>query len=159
MYRDLPVEFFDRYSYEQSTGRIRSKRTGRYGDTEVNSFGYRRASWNRGSRGKLSTMAHIVVWCLHHGPVPDGMVIDHIDGDKLNNRVENLRLVTAYENMQNRRHLGYTYIPAERRYKVSLKRHGKLVYFGYFKTPEAARAAYLTAKAKYHEAASPHTLK
>jgi hypothetical protein len=46
--------------------------------------------------------AHRVVWALHYGKFPNG-VIDHIDGDPCNNRLENLRSVSQSENNTNRR--------------------------------------------------------
>lgn len=45
-------------------------------------------------------LAHRVVWALHHGAWP-GMTIDHIDGNKKNNRPSNLRDVTHRENCLN----------------------------------------------------------
>ena len=45
---------------------------------------------------------HIVVWVLTHGVAPDSE-IDHINGVKSDNRIENLRLVTHAENHRNRR--------------------------------------------------------
>lgn len=44
--------------------------------------------------------AHRAAWAIHHGHWPDGP-IDHIDGDPLNNRIENLRVVTDLENRRN----------------------------------------------------------
>lgn len=44
---------------------------------------------------------HRIIWVLHFGSIPDGMVIDHIDGNKLNNRLENLRAVSQAMNMRN----------------------------------------------------------
>ncbi|MBL9070421.1 MAG: HNH endonuclease [Sphingopyxis sp.] len=46
--------------------------------------------------------AHRVAWALHHGEWPS-LQIDHINGDPADNRIENLRSVTAQINMQNQR--------------------------------------------------------
>jgi hypothetical protein len=45
--------------------------------------------------------AHRVVWELVNGTIPHGSEIDHIDGNGLNNRIENLRLVTRAGNQRN----------------------------------------------------------
>lgn len=44
---------------------------------------------------------HRLVWCYHYGAFPSEQ-IDHIDGNKLNNRIENLREVTHADNQKNR---------------------------------------------------------
>lgn len=46
---------------------------------------------------------HRVVWTLLKGDIPDGMVVDHIDGDPKNNSIDNLRLATNGQNQHNRR--------------------------------------------------------
>ena len=44
---------------------------------------------------------HRQVWIYHNGPILEGMTIDHIDRDKNNNQIENLRMVTYSENNKN----------------------------------------------------------
>lgn len=46
-------------------------------------------------------LAHRVVWEIHFGKIPEGFYIDHLDGDRGNNRIENLRLVTMSQNNKN----------------------------------------------------------
>jgi hypothetical protein len=52
--------------------------------------------------GRL-TLVHRVIWELLNGEIPDGMFIDHIDQNKLNNDIQNLRLVTKASNNRNQK--------------------------------------------------------
>ena len=53
--------------------------------------------------GGQDVLAHRIVWVLHNGPIPQGMQIDHIDGDRTNNDVRNLRLASVSQNLQNQK--------------------------------------------------------
>lgn len=44
---------------------------------------------------------HRLIWIMHNGSIPPKMVIDHINRVRTDNRIENLRLVTARENTRN----------------------------------------------------------
>jgi hypothetical protein len=48
-----------------------------------------------------SILAHRVVWELHNGAIPDGLIVDHINGDASDNRIENLRCVKSKINNRN----------------------------------------------------------
>jgi len=51
---------------------------------------------------KKSYPAHRLMWLLYHGEHPENFV-DHINGDRSDNRICNLRIVTKAENAKNRR--------------------------------------------------------
>lgn len=42
-----------------------------------------------------------VIWEIHNGRIPEKMVVDHVDGDKWNNRISNLEIKTQQFNCQN----------------------------------------------------------
>lgn len=48
-------------------------------------------------------LVHRIIWEMFNGPIPSGMVIDHLDGDPWNNDIRNLRVTTQRINTQNSR--------------------------------------------------------
>jgi hypothetical protein len=65
--------------------------------------GYRRVRYSHPTfTTTVSVQAHRVVWVYHNGMIPDGLQINHMDGDKSNNLVSNLELVTISENSHHR---------------------------------------------------------
>lgn len=54
------------------------------------------------SINNISYLCHRVIWKLFYGSVDKNLVIDHIDGNPLNNNIANLRLVTLSENLRNK---------------------------------------------------------
>lgn len=55
--------------------------------------------------GKSLLRAHRIIWSLHHGEIPEGLEVDHIDGSRINNQLENLRLASKAENQWNAKKL------------------------------------------------------
>lgn len=48
------------------------------------------------------TSLHVLVWQWHNGEIPEGYIVDHKDRNKLNCKIDNLRLATASQNQANR---------------------------------------------------------
>lgn len=106
--------------------------------------------------------AHRLAWLYVHGDWPADQ-IDHIDGDKLNNRISNLRAVTGETNRQNIHgpssncrsgYLGVSEMKnpnlVTRKWKAQISINGATCYLGTFDSPELAQAAYLGAKRAVH---------
>jgi hypothetical protein len=91
-----------------------------------------------------------------------GQVIDHINGDTMDNRRSNLRIATFAINAQNVRRpgvsnttgfLGVDYVPYKNvraPYRAQIKLSGKKFQIGMFETPEEAHQAYVEAKRRMH---------
>lgn len=63
----------------------------------LGSTGYWYAQFRMGRR-RASVRLHRVIWEYVHGPIPDGMEINHLNGTKHDNRLANLELVTPAGN-------------------------------------------------------------
>lgn len=91
-------------------------------------------------------------WLLHRFilSAPDGVVIDHKDGDTLNNTKSNLRICTQAENSRNRRrskrnvsgYKGVIYEARINRWRAQIAYDGRAVVIGRYKTAERAARAY-----------------
>lgn len=89
---------------------------------------------------------------------PEGMLVDHYDGNTLNNRKSNLRIATSHMNNQNR--LGAKgYYEIKNKWKAQIKVDKKKIYLGTYNTEAEARTAYLEGKKKYHPTAPHHLFK
>ena len=77
--------------------------------------------------------------------------IDHIDGNPLNNNIENLRVVTHQKNQWNRTSAkGYYWDKKSKKWHSRIRLNGKLKYLGLFDNEVDAHNCYLEAKKKYH---------
>lgn len=90
---------------------------------------------------------HRLAWILYYKEKPKG-IIDHIDGNKTNNSINNLRVVTNRENQQNmcchrKGNLpGCIFIEKSNRWRARIYINGKSKHLGYYATEEEAYNAY-----------------
>lgn len=89
-------------------------------------------------------LVHIVVWEIHNGPVPKGMQIDHIDHNRENYRLDNLRLVDNKENHHNMSLRGnnktgvpgvscnYVTKTGDYRFRATIRVNYELIELGYY---------------------------
>ena len=99
--------------------------------------------------------AHRLAWLYVHGEMP-AAIVDHINRDKADNRISNLRLATRSENARNinRRRdntsgiTGVNFLPKTNRWTAKLTINGWNHFLGSFATKEEAVAARLKAEKK-----------
>ena len=72
--------------------------------------------------------------------------IDHINVNSLDNRIENLRIVTQAQNLRNTSAKGYCWSTRDKLYRAEIMVDGKRRYLGGFHTKEEAREAYLNGR-------------
>ena len=150
-WRCRPMEMF------ASTSRAKAW-NGQWADkeafTSLNSHGYKQGKiWGRKLKG------HRVAWAVCLGEWPS-LPIDHINGDRSDNRVANMRLATTVENGQNTKRprtntsgqVGVSFNRAARKWRAYIGQ-GAGSYIGQFESFEEAVGARILAekRAGYHE--------
>lgn len=100
--------------------------------------------------------AHRVVWAMHYGEWPGGD-LDHINGDKTDNRIANLRIVSHRENMLNLPKktnntsgvVGVYWAKRDKKWSAKIKHEGREISLGNHRSFEAAVRARREAEARY----------
>lgn len=96
-------------------------------------------------------LAHRVAWLLARGGIDDNLIIDHVNGNKTDNRLCNIRLGTTRENQQNRvehregKLCGCYWDKQKEKWRAQIIIDGKRKHLGYFATELEAHEAYLAA--------------
>ena len=107
--------------------------------------------------------AHRLAWAHVYGEWPKNE-IDHIDGDRSNTRIANLRDVVRRVNQENLKRsrgetksglLGVTWDKKKNKWFARIKAGGRARFLGYFSDPNKAHEVYLKAKVVLHEGYAP----
>ena len=101
--------------------------------------------------------AHRLIWAWHNGDWPKHD-IDHVNMDRSDNRIENLRQATRSQNKYNTAKQvdntsGYKGVDFHKRrsiWRARISVSGKVLYLGAFNTSQEAASAYNAAACKYH---------
>lgn len=145
-------ELFDYRDDGQLIWKIRSGRaaTGHVAGT-MDVHGYKTVRFS----GKTYKV-HRLVFLWHHGFLPEE--VDHVNMNRSDNRVENLRSASTSQNQANRRARsvnasglkGVTWKPRHQKWEARIGVNGRLIYIGLFDSPEKAHAAYVEAARRHH---------
>lgn len=114
---------------------------------------YNRYGYNFIAVNKVNYRIHRIIGYLFLGLDIDDTTqhIDHINGIRDDNRLENLRVVNIKQNNLNRHtDNGYTFNKRYNKYQSRIHKDRKVISLGYYDTKEEARQAYLDAKEVYH---------
>lgn len=119
-----------------------------------------RYCWHINANGYAATRFNGKNTIFHDIAFPDmqdGMCVDHIDGNRLDNRVNNLRIVTRWQNRLNcgtrkdntSGHTGVSWARDKRKWVAQIQVHGKGIRLGRFSNIDDAIAARKAAEIKY----------
>jgi len=138
------------YDYAiNEAGEVRNNQTGRILKACVNKAGYLLVDLYNNGKSKCHYIHSLLG--TYFLDCPSHLSIDHINGDRANNALSNLRVVTHQQNHFNRTTAkGYTWDKQSDKWKAQICLNGKNNYLGLYNTEEDARAAYLTAKVILH---------
>ena len=101
---------------------------------------------------------HRIIWVYHYDTISSNLQIDHIDGNKTNNMIENLRLATHSQNKSNNKRvycnsksniLGVHWSKTKRKWVSQIRKNKKAIHLGCFVNQEDAIAARKAAELQY----------
>lgn len=125
--------------------------------TTVAPDGYLRVGFN-----KRQYLVHRVIFLYHHGFLPE--CLDHINGIRSDNRIENLRPATKYENICNSKFRsdntsgvkGVNWNKIKNRWQARIFVNKKVISLGYYKDLELAELVMMEARNLYHKEYANH---
>ena len=135
------------FKTENSFGTWNSRFMGQEAFTYVDHAGYK-----TGQIFAAKSYAHRVIWIMQNDKIPNGKHIDHINGEKTDNRISNLRLASQAENNRNSRLRsdnktgikGVFWSASRKKFVAEICFNGVRRRIGCFDTKEQAQDAYMS---------------
>jgi len=142
-----PIIDFDNYEVS-NLGNVRNIKTGRILKGSVNGRGYLMVGLSKDKKPTKKTIHRIIAEVFIDNP-ENKPSADHIDNDKKNNDIKNLRWATSKENSQNRKisnrntsgAKGVTWVKNANKWLAQIKIDGINIYLGLYDTLEDAKEA------------------
>ena len=133
---------------DPETGIVYSRRTGK-SIGGLNIHGYVVISKWANGRAYGIKRSHIIWWSKYQKMPSAKMCIDHIDGDKTNDRIENLQILSNQQNVAKRKkntngsskYMGVKFHKKGNKFRAYVKKWGKNYHFGYYKDEKDAAIA------------------
>ena len=152
--KHIGKDVLSKFKYDEVNGgiiRIKYDGSGR-SEPKPNNTGYMRYGvYSEDGKHQRMYQAHRLTYLLHNPDMDQSLTIDHINGIKTDNRIENLRATTNQQNHFNRQtNKGFSWSRSCKKFRADITVNEKTIYLGVYETILDARAAYLRAKKKYH---------
>ena len=138
------------YNYSiNENGEVRNDKTGRILKNYISNRGYFYTSLNNNNKQKAFTI-HRLLAKYFKDDYSEELDVDHIDRNRLNNNLENLRMVTRQENLCNvsshkdssSKYKGVYYNKRRLKWHTSIYNNGKKIHLGYYNSELEAAQAY-----------------
>lgn len=157
--RHIPIALLhERLTYNAETGEIHriANKNGACKSVvagTITNTGYRQISIDG-----VYLLGHRIAWAMSHGEWPEAD-IDHINGNRIDNRIVNLRKATRSQNLQNQHRVrsdnkaglpGVFWNAKHNKWQSNITHMGKTKYLGLFGDKHEAHSAYLSAKKVMH---------
>ncbi|MGL6141784.1 MAG: HNH endonuclease signature motif containing protein [Enterobacterales bacterium] len=102
-------------------------------------------------------LVHRVIWEMFYGEIPEGLEVDHINHNRIDNRIENLRLVSRLDNLRNQSRYrnntsgmtGVCYDKVYSKWRAHITIDGKTIALGKFASFDAAAEARKAAEVEF----------
>lgn len=150
LYYDKDTGMFTWTDSKLNHGKVRGKEAG-----SIDNSGYRVIVMKLGGKSR-NFKAHRLAWFYVYGEFPK-LQLDHINHNRLDNKISNLRQVTQRENHRNRSqqknntsgYNGVHFRKDAKKYQAKVKVDGRTIHLGYFKKAEDAGQAAKEAREHY----------